>query len=461
MMKPRNQKIVVLGAGSAGLAAAWELVDRGQNQVLVLERASVVGGLLASVEKNGNQFEYGTHVFHTNIDSLRDRVKSLMGERLFEFDRMSKLHIKFRDKYFRYPLNGMDIVLSLPLHLSLHCVLSMLYSNIAWKIQGREPANAAEVLRQRFGDKLYEIFFKDYTHKFWGMPCEELDKLFSLERIPRSDIFKIVHDIFEKLGLSNLNIGHPLAERAIGKLYYAANGIHELTDTMAAHIENNGGKIETNTRLSRICLENNTTRIEYFIDGKQESVEADYIVSTIPIRHLIPLFNKPPDREVMEASDRLQFLPLTVCGLLVKRKPIREAFCTYFRELIFNRLSEPTNQGLRTVPEGRSILLAEITDYSLQQYNVKTEDEIYHAVVKDLVRENLIREDEIEDSCVFRYEEAYPIYHLGFQQDIAIIKDYLRSLGNVFTTGRQGNFCYVNTHIAMQMGIETTMEIPS
>ena len=195
-----QKRIVVLGAGAAGLASSWELVERGVTNMLLLERAPVVGGLLAYVERNGNLYEYGSHVFHTNIENLRNRVKALMGERLFEFDRLSKLHIKFRNKYFRYPLNGMDIILDLPLHVSLHCALSMLYSNMTWKIFGKEATNAAEVLQRRFGYKLYDIFFKDYTHKFWGIPCEQLDKLFALESIPRSDILKVVHDIFEKLG---------------------------------------------------------------------------------------------------------------------------------------------------------------------------------------------------------------------------------------------------------------------
>lgn len=460
MRSGTENKIGVLGAGAAGLAASWELVDRGLTQVLLLERAPVVGGLLSSFEKNGNRFEFGTHVFHTNISSLRDRVKALMGDRLFEFDRLSKLHIKFRDQYFRYPLNGLDIIFSLPLYLSFHCALSMLYSNLAGKVLRKEPANAAEVLQQRLGYKLYDIFFKDYTHKFWGIPCEELDKVFALERIPRSDIFKIVHDIFEKLGLSNLNIGHPLAERAIGKLYYATGGIHELADCMASRVKEKGGKIETGVRLNRIVIKNNrATAIEYSRNGYSRSVDIGYIISTIPIRYLIPLLTPPPGSEVLDAAARLRFLPLTVCGLLVRRKPVRDAICTYFRELVFNRLSEPTNHGLQTTPEGRSILLAEMTDYSLNEYHLHSGEDILNAVVRDLIKEDLIREDEVEDSCVFRYEEAYPIYHVGFQKDIAIVKNHLSSLGNVFTTGRQGNFSYVNTHITMQMGIDCARQI--
>lgn len=458
-MSHDKPSVIVLGAGAAGLAAAWELMEQGSTQVTVLERMPMVGGLISFVEKNGNKYEYGTHVFHTNNESLRERVKALMGDRLIEFERLSKLHIKFRDNYFRYPLNGMDILFNLPLRLSLHCVLSFLYSNLIWTLKGKEPANAAEVLQKRFGYKLYDIFFKDYTHKFWGMPCEQLDPVFAMERIPRSDVIKVLHDLFEKLGLQRFNLGHPLTERAIGKLYYSKNGIHDLADTMARHVQQKGGRILTGVTLQSIRLADNQVMVEYNNSGALQTVLADYLISTIPIRALIPLFSPVPEPPVLAAASRLTFLPLTVCGLLISRKPIRDAYCTYFREQVFNRLSEPTNHGLQTVPKGRSILLAEMTDFTLQERGLHTDNAIIAEVISDLIKENLIRREEVEDTCIFRYPEAYPIYHIGFQSDLQLIDRYLNSLGRVFSTGRQGKFYYVNTHVTMQMAIKTVREI--
>ncbi len=461
-MTEGSPAVAILGAGAAGLAAAWELVDRGVTDVRVLERSARIGGLLSYFEKNGNRFEYGTHVFHTNNEELRDRVRMLMGEQMFEFDRLSKLHIKFQGKYFRYPLNGLDIMFNLPPLLSLQCAMSMALSTAASRISPRHAANTAELLQQRFGRKLYEVFFKDYTHKFWGRPCEELDRVFAQERIPRSDVFKIVHDIFEKIGLGRIGVGDPLTERAIGKLYYTKKGIFELPAAMAAFIEAKSRPIETGIRLTRIRVESGqVAAVDYEVNGEPRSAEVSHVISTIPIRHLIPLFSPQPGPEVTAAAERLRHLPLTVCGLLVRRKPVRDAYCTYFRESIFNRLSEPTNHGLQAKPEGRSILLAEMTDFTIQQAGLRTDDEIVEAVISDLLKEGLIDRDEVEETCVFRYQEAYPIYHIGFQRDVAITKDYLASLGNVQSTGRQGEFAYVNTHVTMQMAITAARAIPT
>jgi protoporphyrinogen oxidase len=453
-------RTVILGAGAAGLAAAWELIDRGAKNVTILERAPLVGGLLSYYEKNNNKYEYGSHVFHTDNEELRARIKHLMGTDLLEFDRGCKLHIKFCNKYFRYPLNGIDIITNLPLYISISCVLSMVYSFFKWKLAGREPSNSTEVLSKHFGHKLYKIFFEDYTHKFWGMPCEKLDRLFALERIPRSDVFKLIHDIFEKLGLGQMFTGHNLTERAIGKLYYCENGIHEIPNKIAALVQERGGKIITNIQLKQILIKDGkAVRIEYSENGSTEVLDVEKIVSTIPIRYLIPLFSPSPNSDILQSASRLKYLPLTVCGLLVKRNPVREAILTYYRDAVYNRLSEPTYHGLQTSPENRSILLAEMTDYTLQEQNLTSNEDIVRKVIEDLVKENLITQEEVEDSCVFRYKEAYPIYHIGFQKDLARIREYLDHLGNVHSTGRQGAFCYVNTHATMQMAISSVREM--
>ncbi len=450
---------VVLGAGAAGLAAAWQLSESGK-PFYVLERNPMPGGLLSYHEKNGNVYEYGTHVFHTDNESFRQRIKALMGDTLFDFDRAGKLHINFQGKYYRYPLNGIDIIRNLPLKTAVQCVFSLATSYLKFR---KQPQNSAEVLQKHFGTKLYDIFFKDYTHKFWGRPCEELDKTFALERIPRSDVLKILHDIFEKLGIDRMFSGHNLTERVIGKLYYAPNGIHQLIDTLVAHVTQRGAIIETGIHIEKIITDNGKcSLIQYRLpDNSIKQIHVDNIISTIPIKYLVNLFSPSPNRDVTAAANRLSYLPLTVCGLLVKKQQVRNAICTYYRDAIFNRLSEPTVHGLVTVPPGKTILLAEMTDYSIKMANVASDGEIISRVIADIVNKDLICEDDVEDTCLFRYEEAYPIYHIGFKDDLNIIGNYLNSMNNVLTTGRQGLFCYVNIHATMQMAMRDAGSIQS
>jgi protoporphyrinogen oxidase len=148
-----------------------------------------------------------------------------------------------------------------------------------------------------------------------------------------------------------------------------------------------------------------------------------------------------------------------VCGLLVNKPAVRDVICTYYRNCVFNRLSEPTAHGLQTMPENKSILLAEMTDYTLRENNLNTDEDILKRVVDDIVSLGLIKKEDVADSCVFRYDEAYPIYHIGFQNDLKIVFKYLKSLNNIFTTGRQGLFRYVNIHATMQLAIQKARSI--
>ena len=212
-----SRHVVVLGGGACGLSAAWELAENGQ-KVTVIERGDQVGGLAGHVVHNGNNFEFGTHVFHTGHADLKKRVIDLMGPEMFPFNRGSKLEIKFHDKYYAFPLNGVQVVRHLPLKTSLACIASLVHWLVRSKLKFRPPINTEEYLIWHFGKKLYEVFFQDYTHKFWGVGCAHLDPKFGQDRIPRSDIFRLLHDLIDSLGLEKFINRHELVERTIGHI---------------------------------------------------------------------------------------------------------------------------------------------------------------------------------------------------------------------------------------------------
>lgn len=452
-----SKHVIVLGGGACGLAAAWELIERG-HKVTVIERAPLVGGLAGCVEHNGNRYEYGTHVFHTDQPDLRKRVLDLMGDRMFSFDRGSRLEIKFRDKYFPFPLNGIQVIRNLPIHLSAECVLSLIKWILIAQISHRGPATTEEYLKWHFGAKLYDIFFKDYTLKFWGVPCSQLDPKFGQDRIPRSDVFRILHDLIDYLGLQKVINRHPLVERSIGKLYYTPTGLQAMFQRIADHVVNKGGTVLTSTHAKQVCTSNG--RFESVCvsgpDGERV-IDGDCLVSTIPLPWLVRMIPSAPSHVVASAGE-LKFLPLTVCGLLVRRKPVRTAICTYYRDKIFNRLSEPTNHNLLVEPSNASLLLAEMTPYSLGS-SADNPEAIRDAVIKDIVQEGLIKSEDVLDSIVFNYDSAYPIYLLGYQEHLARCLDYISSLDSIRTVGRQGQFIYVNIHVTMRKGLEIAREL--
>lgn len=453
-----GKHIIVLGAGACGLAAAWELVERG-HKVTVIERLPIVGGLAGCVEHNGNRYEYGTHVFHTDQPDLRQRVLDLMGERMFAFDRGSRLEIKFRDKYFPFPLNGIQVVRNLPPALSAACVLSFTKWLVIMMIARRGPRNTEEYLKCHFGAKLYEIFFKDYTHKFWGVSCDQLDPKFGQDRIPRSDVFRMLHDLVDYLGLQKFINRHPLVERSIGKLYYTPSGLQAMFQKIADHVVGRGGVVLTGTSAVRVsAFGGRFESVSVSGPDGERVIKGDCLISTIPLPWLVGMISPAAPSHVHASSGKLKYLPLTVCGLLVRRKPVRSAICTYYRDKVFNRLSEPTNHGLLTVPPDASLLLAEMTPYSLGT-DAGNPGTIRRAVIGNMVQEGLIKSEDVLDSTVFNYDTAYPVYLLGYQNHLARCMDYVTSIEGMRTAGRQGQFVYVNIHVAMKYGIEAARKL--
>ncbi|MFC1461594.1 FAD-dependent oxidoreductase, partial [Verrucomicrobiota bacterium] len=426
----------------------------------VIERAPLVGGLAGCVEHNGNRYEFGTHVLHTDQPELRKRVLDLMGDRMFSFDRGSRLEIKFRDRYYPFPLNGIQVMRNLPPGLSLSCILSFVKWLIILMLKRDGPKSTEEYLELHFGRKLYEVFFKDYTRKFWGVPCSELDPRFGQERIPRSDVVRVFHDLVGFLGLQKMIDRHPLVERSIGKLYYTSNGLQVMFQTIADKITSNGGRVITGATAVEVNVKAgafNGVRIET-VRG-EETIAGDYLISSIPITTLSQIMSPSPPPNVLGSANQLRYLPLKVCGLLINRKSVRNSICTYYRDKIFNRLSEPTTHGLLTAPPGKCIVLAEMTPCSIEQCGISSEEHIRAAVIDDMAKEGLIHAEDVLDSVILDYDAAYPVYLLGYRKHLDRCLNYIGSLKNARSVGRQGQFVYVNIHITMKMGCEAAREV--
>jgi len=455
-MKGKTEKhVVVLGAGSCGLSAGWKLAQNGC-RVSILENEADIGGLTGRMMYGNNIYEYGTHVFHTDSRELKKDLKNLLGPYMFEFERGSRLYIKFQDKYFRYPLNSMDFIQGLPLGLLAVCAYDFLKYNLMDQFK-KEYSNAEEILTYKFGKKLYEIFFKDYTAKQWGLSPTEIDVDLVRQRITRGDVFRVVKEFIEKLGLGPHFNSHPQTERSIGQLYYTEDGIWGICCGIAQFIKANNGKILLNTRPIRIVNNVDKIFVEYESNGGTDIIEADHVISSIPLPVFIEILSDVP-WEIRQAARRLRYRAMVVLGMLIDKKQVTEAICFYFRDKVYNRLAEPTNHGLRVSPSGKSILLAELAcNFGDDVWDFS--DELAEEIINDIVSEGLLDYKNVLEMHKLRYRYAYPIYHAGYKKDVVRVLDYLEGVSNVQSVGRQGAFNYVNMHVTMQMGIESARAI--
>lgn len=458
----RNSTILVIGGGPCGCSAAWEASRLGLKTILVEERP-VLGGLAAGNRLGGNIYEYGTHVFHTHLPGLLAKIKRLMGPELLEIDRGSNLHIKFSGRYFVYPLQGIDLIRNLPAGLGIRAGLSFCKAVLLHDIlkRGGAPQNTEEYLIRSFGNVLYNSFFKNYSEKVWGLPLSQMDPVFGQQRIPRSDILSVLKKLLDSLGLSRVFRAHELSESVIGNIYYTKTGVGRIFERMAEELKNAGGQVLTSHRLKQLVVEDGVIKAAVFntMDG-ETTIEASRFIVTIPLPVLAQTFCGDVPLQAVDGGLKLRYRSLSVVGLLVNKPQVRTSFLTYFKDAHFNRLSEPSNHGLVTSPEGHSLLLAEtICAPDSNAYN-GNEDHI-RAVIDDLVSEDLLKPEQIVDTRHFAWRHAYPLYDLGFQRNLENFRSYLNSLSNLISTGRQGNFSYVNMHLAMDMGFKAAQAVGS
>jgi len=450
-----DRPVVILGAGCAGLAAGLRLSKKGRKVVLI-EQDDHVGGLAGGVQIGANTYEYGPHAFHTTDPEILNDVKSLMGPELIEYHRSIK--IRFLGKYFQFPLTIRDVLVRLPVKTVIVAGFSFLWHFFKGFVSKPAVENSETLLMRYYGRVLYEIFFKSYIIKVWGISPAEFSPSFARERIPRLNLLAFLDKIWsaakERLGHKVKTEGY--VEKVEGKLWTTRRGFSLITQRMAEGLAELGGDVLLDTRATRVFREGERIRAVEIASkrgGPPRRIECDGVINTLPVNEFTRMISPPPAKDVLDAAAQLKFRALVFVGVLVRRPKALLSSFMYFREHSFNRIADLSQFGFEIEPPGCSVLVAEISCGKDERY--WTDDEYAkQAVMADLLRENLVTRDEVMEMHVFRAEHAYPIYTLHYETHKKTVVDAIDGSANMETAGRQGRFAYVNTHIAMKMGYE-------
>lgn len=451
--------VVVLGAGCAGLAAARRLRARGL-PVLLVEAADRVGGLAGGIPFDGDVYEYGPHIFHTTDERIMADVKALMGAELLPYERT--IQIKFLGNYFQFPLSIPDVLTKLPLTTTAHAGLSFLFHFTKGLFVRPEAENSETVLRRYYGDVLYRLFFKDYIERVWGISPAGFSPAFARERIPRFDILELPAKAAAALRKRLTRPARSAAgfvEKVEGDLWTTKKGFSLICERMAEDFAANGGELRLDTRAQRIHTEGNRiVAVELESGGKTERLVCSGLINTLAINDAVGMMSPAPDHNALEAAAALRFRAIVFVGLKIRRPKVLRASFMYFREHSFNRITDLAHFDFEMRPAGTTLLVAEITcDPGDRLW--KDEPAAVEAVTEDLVREGIIERAEIVSAHVFRARHGYPVYSLGYEKNLEVLLDVFEGLENARSAGRQGRFQYVNTHVAMRMGIDAADEL--
>jgi len=448
--------VVVLGAGVCGLYAGRVLAGAGA-RVTVLEKDEVVGGLAAGREIGGNFYDLGVHHLHAFDRAIFDDIRALMGERLIPVEKQAL--IRYGRGYRRYPLEFGDMLRGVPPLTLARALAGLALQQVRNRCSPAQVANAEDALVELYGRPLYEFFFRDFTHRYWGVPPARLSAAFVRRKMPRLSAVDVVKRALGRAGLregAGSAVDGALARET---LWYSPTGAREMPMALADSIRARGGEVLLNCPAEAVeTAGGRVGAVRFRRGGAAVRLPCDAIVSTIPLPALARAFDPPAPPAVRDAAGGLRYRPMVVFGLLVRRPRVLGALYVYFRDRVFHRVAEPSASGMRVAPDGHTVLLAEVM-CDLGDDRWQGGDAARRAVIADLEAEGLLTAADVAEVHVLRAEHAYPVFDLGFEAHQATLAGFVGGFENARSTGRQGGFCYPNMHSAMRMGAGAAEEI--
>jgi len=440
--------VVILGAGPAGLAAGHELSINGA-KVTVLERNDYVGGLCRTVEYKGYKFDLGGHRWFTKNEDLNNWFRRLMGDEIVMVDRISRIY--YGGKYFFYPVRFSDILKKTGPFTILHAGFAFMWAMLAQSVSNKPPANMKEAYVAQFGSKLYDMFFRRYSEKVWGLPCEKLSADWVSQRSQGLSIWTIVREAL----LANKK---EQVTSLIDNFMYPRDGYMRIPERMAEDIRSQGNDVQLGAAVTRLTY-HGASDIEVFYqqNGEERSVRANAVLSTLPLGLLVQMLTPACGKNVVDAARGLVFRDLVTVNAIFKRKQVSPDTWLYVQDedVLFGRLHEPKNWSPAMVPddEHTSVVLECFCTRGDSVWNM-TDEEIVQRCLRDLVDKlKFVRDEDFEDAAVVRTTQTYPVYDLQYSEKIATIKAFLKDFEGLHIVGRGGTFRYNNADHSIEMGL--------
>lgn len=484
------KQVVIIGAGPAGLTAAWKLLQKGY-KVTILEADKQVGGISKTIDYKGNKMDIGGHRFFTKektIEKIWLQFLPLQGKGAYddkilntkkEFakkgpdpdkandvmlvrNRVSR--VLYENKFYDYPVTlNFQTIKNLGFFKTILCG----FSYLKYRIFKKPENNLEDFYINRFGKKLYSIFFKDYTEKVWGRKPSDISKEWGYQRVRGISITALIKNYLNKLlKKKQTNEENSL----ISKFYYPKYGPGQLYESMALKIKQMGGKILLNSKVIKVNNDKKIKSIVYEKNGKNYTKKADILISSMPIKDLIESLDNVP-KDIYDIAINLPYRDFITVGLLVPSLEIKnqtkiktigniipdcwvyvqEAKVKLGRIQIFNNWSPYLIKDKNKIWLGLEYFCKEGDSF----WNL-TDKEIAKHAQDDLIKLGIC--SKFLDSCVIKVKKAYPAYFDSYK-DFDKVKDYLNSFENLYCIGRNGQHRYDNMDHAMMSGIECAKAI--
>lgn len=437
------QHVVIIGAGPAGLTAAYQLAKRGLGST-VLEKDSVVGGISRTATHRGFCFDIGGHRFFTKVSAVERMWREVLPAADFlHRPRMSRIY--YRGKFFHYPLKAANAVAGLGLWNSALIFLSYLQARC---FPLRPELTFEQWVTNRFGARLYRTFFKTYTEKVWGMPCTEISAEWAAQRIQGLSLFTAI-----KSALLQRPAGGKAGaiKTLIDAFDYPRKGPGMMWEAVLAEVQRQGHEVRLNAPVERITWEpGRVTGVRTGSD--QRATGGTHFLSTMPVRELIDKLDPPPPAEVLAAARQLKYRDFLTVALIVDQADLFPDNWIYVHDpgVKVGRIQNFKNWSPDMVPDPRKSCLG--LEYFCFEHDglwSMPDTELVQLAGREIVALGLARAADIEEGVVVRMPKAYPVYDSTYRDALAVVRDFLRKLPNLQLIGRNGMHRYNNQDHSM------------
>ncbi len=430
----------IIGAGPAGLSCALELSRRGRGP-LVLEKEAQVGGIARTEQVAGCRFDLGPHRFFTKEPEIRALWQGLLGKDLLTVQRLTRIY--YRNRFFDYPLKLLPTLRKLGPVTSLAILGSYLWARVR---PCRDPRSFEEWVVNQFGRRLFETFFRSYTEKVWGMPCDQISADWAAQRIKQLSLLEMVKGA----------LGGDRARHAslIEEFHYPRHGAGMMWEAMAREIQHRGGDLRLGTTVTR--LEHNGRRVTGLeVNGERLSMEGG-VVSAMPLRETLLSLEPEPPLEVLAAARGLRYRGLLLVALVI---PVRDLFpdnwiYVHVPQVQVARISSFRNFSPEMAPDPElSVVGLEYFCWPSEGLWDRPEEELLALGEQELTALGLLHGEGVRGGKVVRVPAAYPVYDPDYQERLQVLRSYLASLKNLQVIGRAGMHRYNNMDHSILTGL--------
>jgi protoporphyrinogen oxidase len=456
---PSTFKAVIVGAGPAGLTAAYELSKQKAPVVVLESDPEYVGGISRTVNYKGFHFDIGGHRFFSKSREVEDLWTEIAGPDMLDRPRSSRIY--YRGQFYSYPLKPFEALSKLGLFESTRCMLSFSKARLH---PTENPKSFEDWVVNQFGRRLFEIFFKTYTEKVWGMSCQEISADWAAQRIKGLSLGSAIkHALLPQRKPKDRS---QVVKTLIDTFRYPRRGPGMMWETCAERVRNLGSSVVMDRRVIG-CRFDSASRLWVVMargrNGELEEYRGEHLVSSMPIRELIAQIEPQLPDAALQAARSLRYRDFLTVGLIVHDRSRFNDNWIYIHDpsVQVGRVQNYKSWSPEMVPD------AAYSSYGLEYFCFEgdglwttSDRELIELATREIQKVNLAASADVVDGCVIRQPKAYPVYDDAYQQHVDTIRDALEEkYATLHLVGRNGMHKYNNQDHAMMTAMLTARNI--